>query len=39
VDVVIIPRRELLDAACVALEQDYLTTLRRSVARLARAGA
>jgi ribonuclease P protein component len=39
VDVVVIPRRALLDAAYVALEEDHLTTLRRSVARLARAGA
>ena len=34
VDIVVIPRRELFDAAYASLETDFRTSLRRSVARL-----
>ena len=33
-DVVVIPRRELFDAAFAEFEADFLTTLKRSAARL-----
>ena len=34
VDIVVIPRRELFDAAYASLETDFRTSLRRSVSRL-----
>ena len=34
VDIVVIPRRELFDAAYASLETDFRTSLRRAVARL-----
>jgi ribonuclease P protein component len=34
VDIVVIPRRELFDAAYASLETDFHNSLRRSVARL-----
>jgi ribonuclease P protein component len=37
VDIVVIPRRELFDAAYSSLESDFRTTLRRSVARQTRS--
>jgi ribonuclease P protein component len=36
VDIVVIPRRELLDAPYASLENDFRTSLRRSIARLPR---
>jgi len=33
-DIVVIPRRELFDAAAAALENDFRTVLRRCAGRL-----
>ena len=39
VDVLVIPRRELLDATLPSLEEDFASACRRAAARLAGSGA